>query len=66
VGRDPVLYRIPGRPLVVLYTIYLTIIDLFIFHLRSLLLPPFKVIWFRKGVYGVGEGGDNTGGRLGI
>ena len=49
-------------------TIYLIIIILFIFHLRTLLLPPFKIIWFRKGpgVYGVSEGGDNKGGQLGI
>jgi hypothetical protein len=39
---------------------------LFIFRLRTLLLPPFKVIWFRKGVYGASEGGDNKGGRLDI
>ncbi len=50
-----------------LYTIYLIIIIiLFISHLRTLLLPSFKIIWFRKGVYGVSEGGDNRGGRLGI
>ena len=65
-GREPVLYRVPGRPWVVLYTIYLIIIILFIFHLRTLLLPRFKIIWFRKGLYGVSEGGDNKGGRLGI
>ncbi len=52
----------------VLYTIYLVviIIILCIFHLRTLLLPSFKIIWFRKGTYGVSEGGDNRGGRLGI
>ena len=63
---ESVLYRVPGRPWVVLYTIYLIIIILHISPLRTLLLPPFKVIWYRKGVYGVSEGGDNTGGRLDI
>jgi hypothetical protein len=66
VGGNPVLHRVPGRPSVVLYTIYLIIIILFIFHLRTLLLPLLKLICLRKGVYGVSEGGDNKGGRLGI
>jgi hypothetical protein len=68
VGREPVLYRVPGRPWVVLYTIYLVviIIILCIFHLRTLLLPSFKIIRFRESDYGVSEGGDNRGGRLGI
>ncbi len=65
-GGKPVLYRVPGRPKVVVYPIYLVIIILLIFHLRTPPLPPLKLIWFRKGVYGVSEGGDNKGGRLGI
>ena len=65
-GREPVLYRVPGRPWVVLYTIYLVIIVIIlcIFHLRTLLLPSFKIIRFRESTYGVSEGGDNRGGRL--
>ena len=63
---ESVLYRVPGRPWVVLYTIYLIIIILCIFHLGTPLLPSFKIIWLRKGAYGVSEGGDNRGGRLGI
>jgi hypothetical protein len=68
VGRESVLYRLPGRPWVVLYTIYLVIIIIIlcIFPLRTLLLPSFKFIRFRESVYGVSEGGDNRGGRLGI
>ncbi len=52
-GRESVLYRVPGRPWVVLYTIYLIIIILCIFHLGTPLLASFKIIWFRKGTYGV-------------
>jgi hypothetical protein len=44
----------------------LLLLSFFMFHLRTLLLPPFKIIWFRKGVYGVGEGGDHQGCRLDI
>jgi hypothetical protein len=67
VGREPVLYRVLGRPWVVLYTIYLVIIIILcIFPLRTLLLPSFKIIRFRESAYGVSEGGDNRGGRLGI
>ncbi len=49
-GREPVLYRVPGRLWVVLYTIYLVIIliILCISHLRTLLLPSFKIIRFRR------------------
>ena len=67
-GREPVLYRVLGRPWVVLYTIYLVviIIILCIFPLRTLLLPSFEIIRFRESAYGVSEGGDNRGGRLGI
>ena len=65
-GRESVLYRVPGRPWVVLYTIYLIIIILLISPLRTLLLPSFILIWLSEGVYGVSEGGDNTRGRLGI
>ena len=65
-GRESVLYRVPGRPWVVLYTIYLIIIILLISPFRTLLLPSFILIWLREGVYGVSEGGDNTRGRLGI
>ncbi len=64
-GKDPVLYRAPGRPLG-RSTIYLIIIILFISFHRTLLLPSFILVWMRKGVYGVSEGGDNTRGRLGI
>ncbi len=63
-GRESVLYRVPGRPWVVLYTIYLIIIILLISPLRTLLLPSFKIIWLRKGVYGVSEGGVNTRGQV--
>ncbi len=66
--REFVLYRVPGRPWVVLYVIYLVIIIIIlcIFPLRTLLLPSFKIIRFRENTYGVSERGDNRGGRLGI
>jgi hypothetical protein len=48
--------------------------DLRSFYILSILLLlsylsftsglSFKIIWFRKGVYGVSEGGDNKGGQL--
>ena len=64
-GEEPTIYRAPvvtvGRS-----TIYLIIIILFISFLGTLLLSPFVLIWLRKGIYRVSEGGDNTRGRLGI
>jgi hypothetical protein len=65
-GKESVLYGTPGRPWVVLHTIYLVIIILLISSLRALLLPSFIFVWMREGVHGVSEGGDNTRGRLGI
>ena len=62
-GKEPVLYRAPGRGR---STIYLIIIILFISFLGTLLLPSFIFVWLREGAYGVREGGDNTRGRLGI
>jgi uncharacterized membrane protein len=47
-------------------TIYLIFIILFISFLRTLLLSPFVLVWLRKDVYRVSEGGVSTRGRLGI
>ena len=65
-GVRSLLYtELPERPWVVLLSA-LVIIILFISFLRTLLLPPFILVWQREGAYGVGEGADNTKGRLGI
>jgi hypothetical protein len=61
-GKEPVLYRAPGRPYYLSYsragrsTIYLIIINLIISFLRALLLTPFVLVWLRKGAYRVSEG----------
>jgi hypothetical protein len=47
-------------------TNYLFIIILFVSFLRALLLSPFVLIWLRKGVHRVSEGGVNTRGQLGV
>ena len=47
-------------------TIYLIIIILFISFLGTLLLSPFVLIWLRKGIYRVSEGGVNIRSRLGV
>ena len=64
-GEESDLCRAPGATLG-RSTIYLIIIILFISFLRTLLLSPFVLIWLRKGVYGVSEGGVNTKGQLGV
>ena len=65
-GEEPTLCNAPGATLG-RSTIYLIIIIiLFISFLRALLLSPFVLIWLRKGVYGVSEGGVNTKGQLGV
>ncbi len=38
----------------------------FVERLLSQVFQFFKFIWFGQGVYGVSEGDDNKGGRLGI
>ncbi len=57
-GEEPTLCNAPGATLG-RSTIYLIIIILFISLLRTLLLSPFVLIWLRKGVYRVSEGGVN-------
>ena len=47
-------------------TIYLIIIILLISLLRTLLLSPFVLIWLRKCVYRVSDGGVNARGHLGV
>jgi hypothetical protein len=64
-GGDPTLCRAPGVTLG-RSTIYLIIIILFISLLRTLLLSSFVLIWLRKGVYRVSEGGVNARGHLGV
>jgi hypothetical protein len=64
-GEEPALCIAPGATLG-RSTIYLIIIILFVSLLRILLLSPFVIIWLRKGVYRVSEGGVNGRGQLGV
>ena len=64
-GEEPTLCKAPGATLG-RSTIYLIIIILFISLLRTLLLSPFVLIWLRKGVYRVSDGGVSTRGHLGV
>jgi hypothetical protein len=64
-GEESALCRTPGATLG-RSTIYLIIIILFISFLGTLPLSPFVLIWLRKGVYRVSEGGVNTRGQLGV
>ena len=64
-GEESALCRAPGATLG-RSTIYLIIIILFISFLGTLPLSTFVLIWLRKGVYRVSEGGVNTRGQLGV